>query len=162
MKFRIATPKDTECFYEKLIQDTDDMPLKLGLYGIDDELLKNTPYKVSFVGEIDGEPACYLKVSCSDLTMFAYINLLYVTQEHRRKGLGLHALKFAEGFCMRNWNSCGIDFLTIQNEPMGKLAKKAGFKLSGTYKKRYFLNGYFYDESRYMKMIEKRKTLCQK
>lgn len=154
MQFRYATPDDTKYIHQLLLSDPGDDAYKLGLNGFEEDLLKSDSYKVSIIGERNDQVVCFGKVMCSGFTGFSYVSLVYVHPDFRKQGIGLELLKFLEEYALKNWNSAGVELLTISNSPMDSLACKAGYMHSGTYIDRYFLNNKFFDECRWMKVFE--------
>jgi len=152
--FRFAIPDDAKYFYNLLLKEKNKISKQLGIYGFDNSEFNVDNYKCAFVALANDEPVGFAKVSGGDCRGFNYIGLFYVIQNYRKKGIGTQLFKFVETYAFNNWNAKGIELYTLDNVPMEKLTKKMGFSLTGIYKKNTYINGKYYNQSRWVKLYK--------
>jgi len=152
--FRFARPEDTQYFYNLMLAEKKKVPKQLGLYGFDRDIFSMDNYKGVFVALRNEEAVAYGRVISTTVSGFNYIALFYVIPKYRRQGIGSKLFNFLEEYAFTNWNAKGVEIITIDNPIMDKLVKKRGFSLSGIYKKNLFVNGKWYNQSRWYKLYK--------
>src|SRR6185312_5282840 len=141
MKFRYSTYEDTKFFLNELI-DNPKENLYLGFHGFEENSLKNSVYRVTFVAEGEvrrgddfiTERLGFVTIEGGSISGFNQICLLYVLPEFRKEGNGETLLKFAEEYILEHYPTIGIEVYTNDNDPMNKLLQKRDFMESGEMK----------------------------
>lgn len=149
--FRFAQPEDSTIFHNLLLADKTKVMRQLGITGINQDLFTHSDYKATFAAMVDATIVGFAKASGGDVNGFNYISIFYISSKYRKKGIGKELMQFVESYAKQNWNANGINLYTIDNPPMEGLVRKMGFKLSGTFKKDYCINGKYYNTSRWYK-----------
>lgn len=123
---------------------------KLNIRGYD-KLIENDRWCVTFIDEEKGELKGFIKLSANTLDGCFCINDLFVSEKHRRKGIGKKLLLYAEKYGFETWPAKYVYAFTIQNKVMEGLLKKHEYKDHGTYKKFIYRNGKYLSQTLFLK-----------
>ena len=151
LNFRFSTSEDEILYHNSLLNSPEDCE-KEDERGWNEDFIERNTWRVTLTATLGTRVVGFLKMIGGSSTGFSYLQTVYIFPQYRKRGIGRELVKYAEDYMKRTWNGVGVELFTLDNKPMDTLIESEHWIKDGVALKRYFRNGRFIPETRWIKL----------